>query len=126
MAKTVVNKYGSLVIGCCPNCPEKISVYMKRGEAYKNARCVYCGTRIHGDGISGVIRCGHHGNDTKTPEEKDLPAAHDNNGSSTVKNSLQEIIEYDEHSQKGSWKRHGMLRRLPHLLMKKAKKHAGS
>ncbi len=132
MVKTVVNKYGSLVIGGCPKCPEKISIYLKKGEHYKNGRCVYCGAEIHGDGIYGLIREGritesltgnrihpdHAG--TKNAVDASFP-----DHLKSTKKSVQEIAEYDEHMQGAGAKRRSFVHRIPCMLLKKTKKPAG-
>ena len=60
MAKTVFKGRGTLVSGVCPNCPEVVSVFLRENEPYRNSRCNYCGSKIYGDGISGMIREGHY------------------------------------------------------------------
>ncbi|MFZ2455962.1 MAG: hypothetical protein WAX07_05760 [Candidatus Altiarchaeia archaeon] len=59
MAKVVFEGIGSLITGACPRCPERVTVLVKHGESYKNAKCIYCGADIHGDAISEIIREGH-------------------------------------------------------------------
>ena len=60
MAKVVFEGVGSLITGACPKCPERVTVLVKLGQSYKNAKCIYCGAKIHGDAISEVIREGHY------------------------------------------------------------------
>jgi len=60
MAKVVFEGVGSMITGACPKCPERITVLVKNGESYKNAKCIYCGAEIHGDAISEIIREGHY------------------------------------------------------------------
>ena len=60
LAKMVIEGQGEIVYGCCPKCPERISVFLRNGEKFKNAKCAYCGAEIHGDGISAIIREGHY------------------------------------------------------------------
>jgi hypothetical protein len=60
MAKVVFEGVGSLITGGCPKCPERITVLLKHGERFKNAKCIYCGANIHGDAISEIIREGHY------------------------------------------------------------------
>ncbi len=92
MAKTVFKGRGAIVSGVCPGCPEVVSVFLRENEPYRNSRCNYCGAKIYGDGISGMIREGHYvslipqhkGTEVSVKECATLP---------------QEIAEYDRMRQ---------------------------
>ncbi|MFZ2455960.1 MAG: hypothetical protein WAX07_05750 [Candidatus Altiarchaeia archaeon] len=117
MAKTVFKGRGTLISGTCPRCPEMVSVFLREDEAYKNSRCNYCGTDIYGDGISGIIREGHHvslippkgGRDDSVHETAICPP---------------EILEYDKKRQEDlqEMDRQHLIFEIPHRILKRTKR----
>jgi hypothetical protein len=120
MAKTVFKGRGALISGVCPRCPERVSVFLGEDEPYRNGKCTYCGADIYGDGISGIIREGHH-----------VSLIEDNkNGVVSVKEATlcpKEIVEYDKRRQDElqEKKRQHLLFEIPHRVIKQTKREIG-
>lgn len=117
MAKTVFKGRGSVISGVCPRCPERVSVFLRENEAYKNSRCMYCGAEIYGDGISGMIREGHH---VSLISRKEI-----------IRESSvcpPEILEYDKKLQEDLLDKsgHRITFSVPHRIRRMAKKSVSS
>jgi len=120
MAKTVFKGRGALISGVCPRCPERVSVFLRENEPYRNGKCMYCGADIYGDGISGIIREGHH-----------VSPISDHNGSViSVKDTAPcppELVEYDKKLQEEIQEknRQHLLFEIPHRIIKLTKRDIG-
>jgi hypothetical protein len=118
MAKTVFKGRGTLISGACPRCPEVVSVFLRENEPYRNSVCNYCGAKIHGDGISGIIREGHYVS----------LISHNGRGVSVKECAVcpAEIAEYDRKRQEElhEMRRRHMLFEIPHHILKMTKKDA--
>jgi len=123
MAKTVLQGHGVLVSGGCPKCPERISVFLREHETYKNTRCTFCGADVHGDGISGIIRDGHY--DLKVdghPAEIKVEEYTLKEDSNNAPSHMEELAEYEKGRRTHSRTRrhhHHIIRRLPAWIGKK-------
>jgi len=129
MTRIVIKGYGKLISGVCPKCPEKVSIFLREDEAYRNARCVFCGADIHGDGISGIVRDGHYDSHTNgviaeikvedyaPKEELKEPHSH-----------MRALEEYEMKGPLSKSKRlsHHLIHTLPVSLGRKAKKSLSS
>lgn len=120
MAKTVFKGRGALISGICPRCPERVSVFLRESEPYRNGKCTFCGADIYGDGISGIIREGHH-----------VSLISDQNSDViSVKESAvcpPELVEYDKRMQEELQEksRQHLLLEIPHRVIKLAKRDVG-
>jgi len=115
MAKTVFKGRGALISGVCPSCVEPVSVFLQEDEAYKNSRCVYCGAELYGDGISGIIREGHHVSLISSQDGSSVSVG----GSVPCRHDL---LEYDRKRQEELQEksRQHFLFEIPHKIMKLA------
>ena len=117
MTKTVFKGRGALISGVCPKCPERVSVFLRENEPYRNGKCMYCGAEIYGDGISGIIREGHHVS----------PICDHKSSVSSVKETAicpPEIVEYDKKRQdemREQSNQHPLLE-IPHRILKLTKR----
>jgi hypothetical protein len=120
MAKTVFKGRGALISGVCPGCPERVSVFLRENEPYRNGKCAYCGADIYGDGISGIIREGHH-----------VSPISDHNGSAVSVKEVAvcppELVEYDKKQQEEMRERsrQHLLFEIPHRIIKRTKRDVG-
>ena len=120
MAKTVFKGRGALISGVCPKCPERVSVFLRENEPYRNGKCTYCGAEIYGDGISGIIREGHHVS----------PICDHKSGVSSAKQTAicpPEIVEYDKKQQDEMHELSSphLLLVIPHRILRMTKRDAG-
>jgi hypothetical protein len=120
MAKTVFKGRGALISGACPRCPERVSVFLRENEPYRNGKCAYCGAYIYGDAISGIIREGHH-----------VSTISDHNGrAAPIKEAPicpPELVEYDKKRQEElrERKRQHLLFEIPHRVIKLTRRDVG-
>ena len=120
MAKTVFKGRGALISGVCPKCPERVSVFLRENEPYRNGKCAYCGADIYGDGISGIIREGHHVS----------PISDHKSSVISVKETVicpPEIVEYDKKRQDEMHEQSSqqLLFEIPHRILKRTKRDVG-
>jgi hypothetical protein len=98
-------------------CPERVSVFLRENEPYRNGKCTYCGADIYGDGISGIIREGHHVS----------PIIDHDSSVISVKDAAicpPEIVEYDKRRQEELQERsrQHLLFEIPHRIIKMTKR----
>jgi hypothetical protein len=120
MAKTVFKGRGALISGVCPRCPERVSVFLRENEPYRNGKCTYCGADLYGDGISGIIREGHHVS-LISEQSKGVISIKD----ATV--CPQELVEYDKRRQVELQERSSqqLILEIPHRIIKLTKRDIG-
>ncbi|MBN2251857.1 MAG: hypothetical protein JW724_07275 [Candidatus Altiarchaeota archaeon] len=85
MARTIFTGKGTIVYNGCPKCRGKISVFLREGETYRDARCMHCKAEVYADNISGIIREGRS------------PVQHlSKNRHASRRKSYEEVAAYDK------------------------------